>query len=190
MLSGGYWSHLQKNTRCLFPACWQILIPYSRLSRIYKTDLRDFSARVCPIKWEIVDVRNFEISKITCFENVLGVFLELFRIIWTSKIENNWFGEAWTRPKIRKARRWGLFVFPEINRKVISPKWSRIILRSFWANLLIEFTIEMARQTPPLRPQIQIFLDFQRGPLGNPPLFDRSDGRCQLLDVASTWLGR
>ena len=48
--------------------------------------------------------------------------------------------------------------FPKMNPGSYSPPWSRIILRSFGADLLIVFTIEMTPRPP--RPQNRIFPGF------------------------------
>ena len=54
-------------------------------------------------------------------------------------------------------------VFPKWNRKVASPKWSRIIMRSFWAIQRLKFTVKMRFQTPP-DPKSGFSLDFPRFP--------------------------
>ena len=60
----------------------------------------------------------------------------------------------------------GFQVLPEWNRKVTSPKWSRVILRSFRAILLMIFTIKMAPQTPQT-PNPQFSQDFPGISIGN-----------------------
>ena len=85
----------------------------------------------------------------------------------------------------------GFNVFPKWNRKVTSPKWSGIILRSFWAILVIIFTIEMApdplvpksaffRAFPASLQEISLFSSpsiqvlFSRAPMDRLPLFSMS----------------
>ena len=68
-----------------------------------------------------------------------------------SKVKNNWFGESLSRPPGPKTTKMeGVGVLPKWNRKVTSPKSSRIILRSFWATLFSKFTVEMP--PPPQTP--------------------------------------
>ena len=52
--------------------------------------------------------------------------------------------------------------------KFTTPKWSRIILRSFWATVLSRFTTKVAPKTPP-NPKCGIFLDFHRFSIGIQP---------------------
>ena len=55
-----------KNPRFPFHVFWKILIPYSRLSRIDKTDLKEFPARVFS-KFSIVEIKDFEPQYIKFF---------------------------------------------------------------------------------------------------------------------------
>ena len=98
-------------------------------------------------------------------------------------MENNWFGESWSRPPGPKTMKLkGFRVFPKWNRNVTNPEWSRIILRSFWATLLVEFTIKMPPQDP-FRPQIRSFPRFSW-------IFYKKSVRCWpwLLLAVRPWL--
>ena len=78
------------------------------------------------------------------------------------EIKNNWSGESRSRPPGPKTMKiTGFRVFPKWILKVINPKRSRIILRSFWANLSIISTIEMVPQTPNM-PFFPDFPDFHK----------------------------
>ena len=57
----------------------------------------------------------------------------------------------------------GFRVFLKWILKVASPKWSRIILLSFWAILLMTFTIKTTPPPDPIRPRIQKFRGFPIG---------------------------
>ena len=87
-----------------------------------------------------------------------------------SRVANNWFGESRSRPLGPKIMSMKTFrVFPKWNPKVISPKWSRIILRRFWANLLFNFAIKMAPLTVP-DPKCGFSPDFPRFSTGPWPV--------------------
>ena len=55
--------------------------------------------------------------------------------------------DASQNPKIKTIMTFRLF--PQWNRKVICPDWSRIVLRSFWATLLSPFTTQRPPRPPP-----------------------------------------
>ena len=64
---------------------------------------------------------------------------QTFWVNWCRQSSNNWFGESWTRPEIRKTWKWWVFKFSQkCNRKVTNPEWSRIIIRSFRATLYVQ----------------------------------------------------
>ena len=56
----------------------EILIPYSRCSRIYKTDLQDLSARVF---FKTLDLRDLRTSTNDICRKRIGIAPELFRVI-------------------------------------------------------------------------------------------------------------
>ena len=63
-----------------------------------------------------------------------GSFLCYLDSFVVSKVEIDWFGEAWTRPLgLKIMNMMGFRVFPKRNRKVTSPKLSGVILCSFRA---------------------------------------------------------
>ena len=66
-----------------------------------------------------------------------------------SEVQHNWLGETWTRPKIRNHSNDGSSGSPKWNLKVTSPKWSRIMLRSFRPL----FSQHLQSKLPPRPPQ-------------------------------------
>ena len=78
------------------------------------------------------------------------VFLFRLKYLGVSEVEHNRFWDSWSRlPGPRSIKMMGLRVFPKSHRKVPSRKWSRIILWSFRAILLIKFTRKITSQAPP-----------------------------------------
>ena len=68
---------------------------------------------------------------------------------WNLKPEIYKPEESWSRPLgLKTMDMKGFRVFLKWNLKVIRPKWSRIIIRRFWAIPLIIFTVEMAPHAP------------------------------------------
>ena len=66
----------------------------------------------------------------------LSTFLYFLKYLGVPQIKYNWLWESWSRPLgVNAIKMAGFRVFLKWNRKVISPEWSRIILRSFWANV-------------------------------------------------------
>ena len=118
-------------------------------SRICWTDRQDLSVSVFSNKsneWSS-DISRF--LKIFDWNNSV-FFLNSLDSFGASKVWNNLVLGPMvtsTRPDNMKMRgfRISSWWIPE----VICPKWSRVILRSFWANLLIKFSVEMTPQTPP-----------------------------------------
>ena len=163
-----------------FMSCWNVLIPYSRISRFFKTNLQDLSAPVFSNISEFSIVQDHETSqhnispKHLCISIVL---LDMCEYPGVSKVQNNWFGESWTCPKIWTQWKWWVFeFFPKWNRTVTSPTWSRIIIRSFRATLFLKLTVKMSP-----RPQIQCVPRFARMLYRifffGPPDFPRSQAR-------------
>ena len=144
----------------------EILIPYSRIPRIHKIDLQDFSAHVLFKIFKIWDFQDFDISQKNMFEKVSGFSLNYLKHSGVSKDKSYWFWESWSRPLGPKTMNMeGFRVFGRWDRKTISPKWSTINLRSFRANLFLKFTVEMTPR--PTRPQKRFFSRFSRIFCGN-----------------------
>ena len=81
-----------------------------------------------------------------------------------------WFSFWFWRLRTRPMQMRGFRVFPKWNRNVTNPRWSRIILRSFWPPLFSTSKIKMGPQTPP-DPKTRISTDFPGFPTGNLPFF-------------------
>ena len=94
------------------------------------------------------DLRSFEISEHNIFWKRSVISLGLFVSFGVKNSDSLFLGIMNTskNPKIMNMK--GFRVFPKLNRKVTSPKWSRIIIRSCWAILLLIFTIKMPRSWP------------------------------------------
>ena len=94
---------------------------------------------------------NQSISKIsrlpTIFSKRIRDFLNHLELFGGLKVKYNCFKESWTRPKIRESSKWWGFG-PKLILKVTSPKWSRIILRSFRAHLFLKFTVKFPAPDP------------------------------------------
>ena len=91
---------------------------------------------------------DFQYSEMSIFYDFV-LFLNYLEQVGVLTIQNSWFGESWSRPlgpKIMKNMTFS--IFPKWKLKVTSPKWSRIILRSFRATLFLEFTIKIAPRPP------------------------------------------
>ena len=63
---------------------WKILIPYSRFSSIYKTDLQYVSAHACSTIFKVLEFQHFEIFQNNMFPND-QFFLEVFGVSWCSR---------------------------------------------------------------------------------------------------------
>ena len=83
------------------------------------------------------------------------LFLSIWSILGSPKINHIDVGAHGHVRKSENHENEGFWVLPWWNRKV-NPKWSRIILRSFWANLLIIFAMKWPPPDPP-RPQTRHF---------------------------------
>ena len=71
------------------------------------------------------------------------------------KNRNICFWGSWTRPLGPKNMRMRtVLILPKWNGKVTSPTWSRIIIWSFWAALLIKFAIKTAITKAPQTPDL------------------------------------
>ena len=78
----------------------------------------------------------------------LCIFLYSLKYFGVSKNDHNWFWDSWRRLAGSKSMKMiGVRVLPKWHRKVLSPKWSKMILRSFCVILLSIFTINIASQT-------------------------------------------
>ena len=51
-----------------------------------------------PTKTEVVDVQDSEISKKIICRKCVGSSLNYFEHLYRLKVQNNWFGESWSRP--------------------------------------------------------------------------------------------
>ena len=85
-------------------------------------------------------------------------FLELFRVVWClQSLDKLVLGVMYMSKNPMSVR-----ILPKWNRTNISPKCSRIALRSFWATPFLKFTIEMVPSPSPQTPNLdfpQIFPD-------------------------------
>ena len=90
-----------------------------------------------------------------------GFFLNDLKCLGVSKDKWYWCWETWSRPPGPKTMQMKAFrVFPKWILKVISSEWSRLIMWSFWAALIIISIVQMAPQTPQ-DPKSVISADFQ-----------------------------
>ena len=105
------------------------------------------------------------------FPEMFQVFPDVFEVNWCiqklSIISCGRHGHVHQIPKKHKMMTVGFF--GKWILKVTSPQWSRIILRSFWANLLMKFVTKIAPRTLP---------DPESGfcpgsSMGNQPLFEK-----------------
>ena len=112
-----------KNPRCPFHASWKILIPYSRLTRIDKTDIKNSE------RSQLSDFWDFDILENNIFENEYGF------VSWISgpKVKNNGFWGSWAFVLVPKGIQMKTFgTFAKWNLKVTSSLWILILLRRFW----------------------------------------------------------
>ena len=77
--------------------------------------------------------------------------------------------------------------FPKKIREVTSPKCSRIILRSFWANLLIKFTMKIALPTPSFLRGSNLLLTLRKQEFLRPPANNCGIGSGPLRLFVATW---
>ena len=132
----------------MFHACWKYVSYIQDLEEIIRRIFRIVRHASFPT-FSNLDFQYVYISKNIISQEDSGFFLNSFESFGFSKVQNNWFRESWSRPLgPRTIKMKGFQVLPKWNRKVISRKWSRIISRSFWAILLLKFTVSMAPQTP------------------------------------------
>ena len=148
----------------------ETLIPCSRFPRVSKyytysrfskdqTDLQDVSVHVFSNIFKISDLQQTDISSFC-----LRYFLIFAWISWSHlvypKLKRICFLGPWTRPLNPRTMKMIVFrTFLKWNQKVTSPKWSRIILRSFWPILFVEFIVQMVPQTPQT-PNLDFSPDF------------------------------
>ena len=103
----------------------------------------------------------FKKNKTTCFlqfwdfqhedfrKMVWGLSWTTWSILVSPKINKYWFWGSGTRPNTPKSWTWGVFEFSHTDiEKLLIQKWSRIIIRSFLAILLMRFTIKLVPRTP------------------------------------------
>ena len=126
---------------------WKILISHSRLSRfVWRIVVFCFPAPTCPTQIKSFCFPDFQdLQTIRCPITMWGCSLFFFNIVGSPKIQNSWFCESWTppgHPEIMTVR-----ILWLASRKVISPKWSRIILRSFWPYLPHKLIVNMTWTT-------------------------------------------
>ena len=79
------------------------MIPYSRCSRDFETDLQDFPVPVFSKKIKVVAVQHFEIHRIIFRENDFGVVMIYFMYLGVLKDKRNWFWGSGTRPEMPKS---------------------------------------------------------------------------------------
>ena len=162
-------------TKFPFNAFGEILVPYYQMSNScfldrywsHIKDSQEFIRRIngiCqPPSFRKIMLflrnKNLRFLESYCFNNDTV----LSGIIWSHlvlpELEIIVFGNGGhvKHPKVMKMGVCGGFA--KWSGKVTSPKWSRILLRSFWATLLLEFEVKMAPQTPS-RPQIRTLHRF------------------------------
>ena len=81
--SGLFGPHLFENVKQeLSFHFWKILVPYSRLSKKYYTELRDCSVPVFSNSFKSIS-QTVRFLKMLYFKHVLGYVLELFWISWS-----------------------------------------------------------------------------------------------------------
>ena len=149
-----------------FMFCLKILIPYSRFSNIYYTDLQDFSTHAFSDMFNISESQHFDIFKHICFEKGSD-FLALFGVSWCLQ---RWIISVWgSHGHVHQAQKHiemvTFRVFPKLLLK--NQRWSKIVLRRCWPILSITLTIKIAPKTPQTpKPQFsRISWIFYRDPV-------------------------
>ena len=131
-----------------FMLSWKQLVPHWIFQEVGRRVFRIFAPRLfrcvrnsrCPI---FLDFQHIVFSK------MIWKFPEFFGVIWWSHSpELLVLAPMVTSARFEKHENDDLSVFPTWNRKVTSPKWSRIILQSFWATFWFRIIIKFAPQTP------------------------------------------
>ena len=92
MFSDRYWSH---KTKLEFRVFWKD----SRCSQQYQTECQ-----------------HIEISQVRLLKNVSAFVLNCLESFGGSEFMQNWFGESWTRPQIRKSWKWRGVKFSQSER--------------------------------------------------------------------------
>ena len=93
-----------------------MLILYSLFPKTYKTDLRDFPARLISKHKQILEFQDVDISNTDIFPDLLSNFLELFEVSWCRQIWNNWLLEVVdTSEKSENHENDGFSGFPKMN---------------------------------------------------------------------------
>ena len=115
-----------------------------------------------------LEVSNFQSPKKISFSNMIylklfGGYIELMSVSWCLQ---RWMrlvsGVIDTSTKSENHENDGSSCFLNWILKVASPKWSRIVLQSFWVILVIVFVVKMAAPDPP-RPQIGNVDNLEKG---------------------------
>ena len=155
MLSGRYRSHIQD---------------------AHSSDLQEVSAPVFSNMFKMFDFRKLRYQTIIFAKKVSGFFLYLFEVIWWVR-NSTWLllGLIDTSQNPEIMEMMGFQVLPKWNRKADSPKWSRIITRSFLGHSFLKIYNKNGPRPPD--PKSGFLLDFPGFPLGNQPFF----GPCQMI---------
>ena len=106
---------------------WKILSTYSRVSRIYLTDLPDVRAPPLPKQSTIGVAIFWDFPQWYFSKMIRDFFLSSLESFGFSKVKNNGFCGSWTRPisqKIKKVRTF--WIVGKWSLKGTSPEWSRI----------------------------------------------------------------
>ena len=161
MIFGGYWSHITTFPFHVFLIDTDPIFKIFKICHVMvfgrhssliqdsrkKTDLEDVSVPIFSNIFNLLAFPKRDFLK-QYLRKLIRDFLKLFGVIWCLQGWILVLGVMNTSRNLKIMKIKALGVFPKWNRKVASPKWSRIILRSFWVILLIIFTVEMTPQTP------------------------------------------
>ena len=130
-----------KNPRCPFHVSWKILIPYSGFQK-YWTEFRISQHASFP-KLSISEIAEFRKNNIC---KMMLDFLVFVKSFGGAKVHYNGFWGPWTFPPGPNIMKIMTFLTcGEWKLKVTCPKWSRIILRSFWALQSSKYKLKIAR---------------------------------------------
>ena len=115
ILFDGYWSHIRYDLSisCLLTDIDPILKVFKR----YTTDRHDVRSASFPTQTTISNSTNFKFPKTLFAKMHRDFFLNYLESFGVSKVEYNWFGESWTRPKFENHETDDFSGFPKVKSK-------------------------------------------------------------------------
>ena len=171
---------------------WKILIDIDSIFKIFRKNRRIFGM-FGPTFSE--KKKNFRFPQFWYFQKYylpkVFRFFDYLEYPGVSKYKQHWCWESWKRPPSPKIiKMMTCWVYPKLILKVSSSKWSRMILRSFCAILLMKFIIKMPPPAPnPLDPKSTIFPDFP-GSFQISPILIFYPNLNKRLTILKPWLAR